>query len=185
MDLWNDNQVNMMKLGGNRSLRELLDVYQITRSKTDKSVLYNGRLLDFYRKHLKAKVNREKYDRCPPEKAEALKNLSADNYSTSDTMKYIGINSNIAGKNHITEDKYKSISNSTPDLESEEGFLNQLNNWMFNAINSTKFIANKFGEMEIGNTIINTGSAVVETGSTIIDKGTQAAVIKIVHTIFY
>jgi hypothetical protein len=39
-----------MKNGGNRKLRELLDVYEIDRNKVDKTVLYNSRLLDFYRK---------------------------------------------------------------------------------------------------------------------------------------
>jgi hypothetical protein len=174
MDLWNDNQVNMMKLGGNKNLRELLDVYSINRIKTEKTILYNGRLLDFYRKHLKAKVNREKFERVPPEKAEALKNLSADNYTASDSMKYGSTQNPSAKKSN--EDKFKSISNTAPDIEGEEGFVTQLNNWMFNAINSTKYIANKFGELEIGNKIMNTGTVVAETGSTIIDKGTDVAV---------
>jgi len=175
MDLWNDNQVNMMKLGGNKNLRELLDVYTINKLKTEKTILYNSRLLDFYRKHLKAKVNREKFERMPPEKAEALKNLSADNYTNSDTLKY-GSSQNQAIKASNNEDKFKSISNTAPDIEGEEGFVTQLNNWMFKAINSTKIIANKFGDLEIGNKIINTGSVVAETGSNIIDKGTDVAV---------
>jgi len=172
MDLWNDNQVNMMRQGGNKNLRELLDVYAIDRFKTDKSILYNSRVLDFYRKHLKAKVNREKFDRCPPEKVEALKNLSADNYTAPD-LKPVRINP-------TKEDKFKSVSNTTPDVETEDGFVTKLNGWMFKAMNSTMYIANKFGELEIASKIINTGSAVVETGSTIIDKGTQVAV-KIIY----
>jgi hypothetical protein len=39
-----------MKFGGNRNLRELLEVYEIDRLKVDKTTLYNSRLLDFYRK---------------------------------------------------------------------------------------------------------------------------------------
>ena len=39
-----------MKNGGNRKLRELLEVYEIDKNKVDKTVLYNSRLLDFYRK---------------------------------------------------------------------------------------------------------------------------------------
>ena len=97
-----------------------------------------------------------------------MKNLSADNYTAPD-LKHVRTNPN-------TEDKFKAISNTTPDVESEDGFVTKLNGWMFKAMNSTMYIANKFGELEIGSKIINTGSAVVETGSTIIDKGTEVAV---------
>jgi hypothetical protein len=40
----------MMKNGGNKKLRELLEVYGIDKAKVNKTVLYNSRLLDFYRK---------------------------------------------------------------------------------------------------------------------------------------
>ncbi len=40
----------MMSNGGNKKLRELLDVYSIDRFKVDKKVLYSSRLLDFYRR---------------------------------------------------------------------------------------------------------------------------------------
>jgi hypothetical protein len=46
----NDNQIQMMSNGGNKKLRELLDVYSIDRFKVDKKVLYSSRLLDFYRR---------------------------------------------------------------------------------------------------------------------------------------
>jgi hypothetical protein len=40
----------MMANGGNKKLRELLDVYSIDRLKVDKKMLYSSRLLDFYRR---------------------------------------------------------------------------------------------------------------------------------------
>ncbi len=164
MDLWNDNHVKMMKLGGNKNLRELLDVYEINRLKTDKSTLYKSRILDFYRKHLKSKVNNEKFERNAPEKSEALKNLSADTYSnTPEQVK------NITTK---PEDKFKSISSTTVTEETEvdDSFGHKLNGWMSQAMSTTKYI----GE-EIGTKLISTTTVVAETGSSLLDKGTVVA----------
>ena len=43
----------MMKNGGNKSLIDLLKVYEIDRKNIKKDILYNSRLLDFYRKLVK------------------------------------------------------------------------------------------------------------------------------------
>jgi len=42
-----------MKNGGNKSLIDLLKVYEIDRKNIKKEILYNSRLLDFYRKLVK------------------------------------------------------------------------------------------------------------------------------------
>jgi hypothetical protein len=176
IDSWNDNQINMMKSGGNKNLRELLEVYTIDIIKVNKSTLYSSRLLDFYRKHLKCKVNKETFDKDYPLKDEALKSLSVDNYNpNSDSTKYSSI-SKSGVKSH--GDKLKSLKSVSSDKEPEldVGFVGALNNWMSNAVNSTKYIANKVGELEIGSKIINTGSVVAETGSSIVNKGTEVAV---------
>jgi hypothetical protein len=47
----------MMKFGGNKNLRELLEVYEIDKFKVKKSILYNSRLLDFYRKMVNIDIN--------------------------------------------------------------------------------------------------------------------------------
>lgn len=47
MDSWSDNQLLIMKKGGNRRLHDLLDDYPI--EKENKEVLYNCKLLDFHR----------------------------------------------------------------------------------------------------------------------------------------
>jgi hypothetical protein len=180
IDTWNDNQINMMKFGGNRNLRELLDVYQIDRKKVDKTMLYNSRLLDFYRKHLKSKVNFQPFEKEPPGKEEALKGLGVDNYSgnvISDSNKYASVSKS---GTKTKEEKIKSVT-SSDDKEHQEvdsGFVGGLNNWMSKAINSTKFIAGKVGEMELGSKIMTTGNVVAETGSNIVTRGTEAAVRK-------
>ena len=57
LKLRNNNQITMMKFGGNSNLAELLDVYGIQRLKVEKNTLYNSRLLDFYRKMVIKKFN--------------------------------------------------------------------------------------------------------------------------------
>jgi hypothetical protein len=172
IDTWNDNQINMMKFGGNRNLQELIDVYQVDMKKVNKTSLYNSRLLDFYRKHLKAKVNGEKFEKEPPAKDEAMKGLGGDTYTSSnDASKYVQIKSSTK-----KDEKVKSVTSDDPETEVDSGFIGGLNNWMSKAINSTKFIASKVGDMEIGNKIINTGSVVAETGSNIVTKGVEASV---------
>jgi len=43
----------MMKNGGNKSLIDLLKVYEIDRKNIKKEILYNSRLIDFYKKKVK------------------------------------------------------------------------------------------------------------------------------------
>lgn len=163
----------MMRFGGNKTLRELFDVYNIDRFKTDKTILYNSRLMDFYRKFLKSKVNKETIERDPPPKDEALKSINVDlssNYSNA--TKYASIS-----KSGIkpAEDKYKSVSNTDEPDVNDTGFVSSLNSWMSSTIDATKFIAFKVGEIGIHNRIIEGGNAVGETGSSIVNKGTEAA----------
>ncbi len=49
----------MIKSGGNKSLIDLLEVYNIDRNEIKMEILFNSRLLDFYRKLVKFK--RKKY----------------------------------------------------------------------------------------------------------------------------
>ena len=49
MDSWNENQISMMKNGGNGRLRDLLKIYEI-KSNYSKDLLYSTKLLDFYRR---------------------------------------------------------------------------------------------------------------------------------------
>jgi hypothetical protein len=178
IDTWNDNQINMMKFGGNGNLKELLDVYEIDRKKVDKTKLYNSRLLDFYRKHLKSKVNREVFEKEPPAKDEALKGLGVDKSSSviSDSNKYSSVSKGgTKTGSGMKEDKFKSVS-SSDDIETDKGFVGGLNDWMSKAVNSTKYVAEKIGDLEIGSKIYNTGNVIGETGSSFVNKGTEFSV---------
>lgn len=45
-----------MKCGGNKSLMHLLELYGIDIHKIDKKILYNSRLLQYYRKSVRLKI---------------------------------------------------------------------------------------------------------------------------------
>ncbi len=49
MDSWNENQINLMKNGGNQRLRDLFKIYEINQNYSPE-LLYSTKLLDFYRR---------------------------------------------------------------------------------------------------------------------------------------
>lgn len=63
------------------------------------------------------------------------------------------------------------------DNDKDLGFTSALNSWMSTAIDNTKFLAGKVGELEIGTKLMNTGNVVAEQGSNLVDKATEVAVI--------
>jgi PKD repeat protein len=75
-------------------------------------------------------------------------------------------------------DRFKSVSSSSDDTTNgdDSGFVNSLNNWIGSTIEGTKYITNKFGVLEIGSNLVNTGSALAESGSNLVTKGTEVAV---------
>jgi hypothetical protein len=172
IDTWNDNQITMMRIGGNKRLKELLDLYNINKSKIEKSVLYNSRLLHFHRQVLKSNVNKENVDREPPTKEEALKSINVDltNSYVSDSSKYSSVSKSGVklNKNVNTENRFNSVSSDLPDENVDVGLVSGLNNWMSK-------IATTVAEIGIHNKIFETGNVVAETGSNIVTKGTEVA----------
>ena len=154
LDNWNDHQIALMKCGGNRNLRELLDIYEIDKNKVDKKVLYSSRLMEFYRRYLKSKINNENVDQPAPSKEDALKSVVPLN------------NSNVTNNN-----KFQSISScgSEPISSDDKSMMSLLNNWMTKAYDSTKTLATKVGELEIQKKIVGAGNA-------ILDKSTEISV---------
>lgn len=49
MDSWNENQINMMKNGGNTRLKDFFKIYDIKPS-ISQELLYSTKLLEFYRR---------------------------------------------------------------------------------------------------------------------------------------
>ena len=150
LDSWNDNQINLMKIGGNKNLRELLEVYNIDKNKIDKNILYNSKIMDFYRKYLKNKANNLPNEEQAPSKEDALKSI---NYN-------IKINDN---ENDIN--KFKSIGSDVKEKD-EKSFQVLLGKWMNSAVEGTKGVVKKVNDLNIPGKIVN-------TGKNILDKGTQ------------
>lgn len=152
LDTWSSNQMSLMRCGGNKKCDELLKVYSIDKSKVDKQSLYSSKLMTFYRKYLKYKAVGQEIEEQPPKKEEALQNGNVN----------VGIVNN--------EDRFKSVGSSGMTSSSEEdenSFKNMLNVWMSKAYDSTKFIAGKVGELDIGGKVVSVGNAVLDKGTEI------------------
>ena len=148
LDSWNDNQINLMKIGGNKNLRELLEVYNIDKNKIDKNILYNSKIMDFYRKYLKNKANNLPNEEQAPSKEDALKSI------------------NVSFKNNDNENnKFKSIGSEVKE-KNEKSIQDLLGKWMNNAVEGTKGVVKKVNDLNIPGKIAN-------TGKNLLDKGTQ------------
>ena len=78
LDQWNKNQLNLMKIGGNKRLRTFLEENDVPQS-IDKKTLYHSKLMVYYRKKLKAEAEGELLlDQLPP-KEEFWQSYEEDN----------------------------------------------------------------------------------------------------------
>lgn len=164
LDKWNDNQIGLMKVGGNKKLKELLDIYKVDKNKIDKEKLYSSNLLEFYRHVLKSKEANEPNSKEAPSQEDALK--SSINFNLNDNNNN---NSNVNNE----QNKFGSVGSESTNVDDKESFSNLLNGWMTKFVDGTRNIANKVGEMEIGKKIVNTGSKI---SGAVLDKGTQITV---------
>ena len=164
LDKWNENQIGLMKVGGNKKLKELLDIYKVDKNKLDKEKLYSSNLLEFYRHVLKSKEANEQNDKEAPSQEDALK--SSINFNLNDN------NNNNSNLNN-EQNKFGSVGSEASNVDDKESFSNLLNGWMTKFVDGTKNIANKVGEMEIGKKIVSTGSKI---SGAVLDKGTQITV---------
>ncbi len=150
LDTWNENQMNLMKFGGNKNLRELLELYDIDKNKVDKNILYNSKIMDFYRKYLKKKANNEDNDEQAPSKEDALKTIN--------------FNLNNINENY---NKFTSVSSENNiGVKDENSFQNLLSNWMNKTIEGTKGVVKKVNDMNIPGKIAN-------NSKNLLDKGTE------------
>lgn len=65
MDSWNPTQLKMMSLGGNRRLREFMEMYSLP-SNTNLFSKYNSKALEYYREVLKAESDDRIHGSMPP-----------------------------------------------------------------------------------------------------------------------
>ena len=138
-DNWTENQLEFMKQGGNNTLKEFLvnypyDIKQITPEK-----FYGSKIISHYRKLLKSRVDKNKFDLLPPSKEEAFEeneiaNLNKENSFSSYAS--IGQNNNVEENNEINNDNsyIKTIGekyNTVKDFVGKtlEGAKNTVSKW--------------------------------------------------------
>ena len=146
LDSWNENQIKMMRLGGNKNCRKLLEKYEIDKNKVNKTILYHSKIMNYYRIFLKNKVNNIPMEIQAPSNEEALKNFEGSNI------------------NNLEENKFSSVGNNKINEKKEEKFFSNIIN---KAYEGTKDVYNKIGEMKITEKIKNVANSVKEKGNAI------------------
>ncbi len=126
MDTWNDSQMKILALGGNRKLNELLSIYNIKKKKLYGVNLYKTKLLDFYRRLLKCEASGQKQPATIP-KVEALK-LIEGSTSTSTSSNIISSyeDVNVKKLEEMIPGKI-DISNTLDNINYKESYNNGTN----------------------------------------------------------
>ena len=145
-DNWTDNQMEFMIHGGNKQLKELLQKYYLNKNSIPRENFYQTKIMDYYRKYLKSKVEKNDFIEEPPSNEEAFK------------VNFINLNLN-------NENKFTSIgSENQRDLENNNySFKDNLTSWIGNTYEGAKDQINK---LDLGNKI----SSVIDTGYKYIEK---------------
>jgi len=119
LDQWNKNQLNLMKIGGNKRLRTFLEENDVPQS-IDKKTLYHSKLMVYYRKKLKAEAEGELLlDQLPPKEEfwqsyEEDNNINIDsnngNTNLNQNLNINNLNDNNANDNlNINENENRNI----------------------------------------------------------------------------
>jgi hypothetical protein len=141
-----------MKNGGNKKLKDFLQLYSFDTKQFSAEQLYHTKIMEFYRKDLKNKVEGVTGTETPPSIEEAFDIL--DN-----------------SKNVNKEDKYSSVGSekqNSDNLETNDAsFQDNIKYWWNMAYEGTKDTINNF---DIGNKITNAKNTILDTSSKIIDK---------------
>ena len=160
-DNWTESQLEFMKQGGNKTLKEFLvnypyDIKQITPEK-----FYNSKILVYYRKLLKSKVNKTQFDILPPSKEEAFEpneviNINKDNFSSYGSV----------GQINSDENNNKDYNYGDNKSMLQEG-LNTVKNFMGKAFEGTKNAVENFN---LGNKLTNAKNFLFDTGNKILEN---------------
>ena len=93
LEQWNKNQLNIMKTGGNKKLKLFLEKYNIP-TNIDKKILYNSKIMVYYRKQLKAEAEGELLLEQLPSKEEFLNSYNENNNDSNIILNKIDNNIN-------------------------------------------------------------------------------------------
>ena len=110
LDQWNKNQLNIMKIGGNKRLKTFLEENDVPKS-INKRTLYHSKLMVYYRKKLKAEADGELLlDQIPPKEEfwESYEDDNNINIESNNGKSNIDINLNI---NNLNDNKVNNNLN--------------------------------------------------------------------------
>ena len=163
-DNWTDNQLEFMKKGGNKNLKEFLLDYPYNMKQITPEKFYNSKIITYYRKLLKSKVDNKNLDILPPLKEEAYEENEKNNIKKENNFCSYGSvgtndfrdNNNVS--NNINENGYnKSI---------QDGF-NSVKNFVGKAYEGTKDAIDK---LELGNKFNSAKNVIYDVGKNIIEN---------------
>ena len=97
LEQWNKNQLNLMKIGGNKRLKKFLEDNNVPKN-IDKKTLYNSKLMVYYRKLLKSEAEGELLLEQIPSKEELWESYleNSNNNSNNNNLNFnMNFNTNI------------------------------------------------------------------------------------------
>ena len=141
-DNWTENQLEFMKKGGNKNLKEFLLDYPYDKNQINTEKFYSSKILVYYRQLLKNKVGNIQLDLLPPSKDEAFEENEDINKNKENNIVAYG---SIGQKSFESKEKY--VNNSENNTSIQDG-INNVKNFMGKALEETK---NAFDKLELGN----------------------------------
>ena len=119
MDQWTQEQVNIMKVGGNQRLKDFLTTYEMP-DNIDKKQIYCSKLMNYYRRQLKAESIRQIFMEPLPPKEEFWSQLNSDDNPSSSPSLFnnnSNINNNIFSQNDAFYSKKYEENENLPKNE--------------------------------------------------------------------
>lgn len=121
LDQWTQDQVNLMKAGGNQRLKDFLTTYEMP-GDIDKKVIYCSKIMNYYRKQLKAESLGQLFMEPLPPKEEFWSPATLDD----DTPNIFSSNNN--SNNLFSNNNINSINNNNDLFSFNNNYLNNNNN---------------------------------------------------------
>ena len=150
-DNWTDKQIKFMKKGGNKQLKDLLNFYSYNIKSMSPDKFYKTKIMEFYRRYLKSKVEGIIINESPPLEEDAFKE-------------------NFINSNKVNENKFNSVGSSIQndhiDNNNNISLQDNVRDWMDKTYQGTK---DTFNNLELGDKIVYAKNSLLETGNKIID----------------
>ena len=114
LEQWNKNQLNLMKIGGNKRLKKFLEDNNVPKN-IDKKTLYNSKLMLYYRKLLKSEAEGELLLDQIPSKEELWQSYLENNNNNPNNNNNLNFNMNF-NTNTNEDDNNLNINNQNNNI---------------------------------------------------------------------